>query len=109
MHPGKSHGLELVEKVVEDAKGVGAVDAGQHRGVAGDRKHFPGHLHHDVVGITIRHEPGKRSSAGHAVAARIVDHDQVDAAGLLAFGRQPSAGAAADDGLSTANFRVQSI
>src|SRR5581483_1263501 len=40
---------------------------------------------------------GGRAAAGHAVAAGIVDDDEVDAARLLALGRQPGAGAAADD------------
>ena len=49
-------------------------------------QHFAGHLHHDRVGVAVGHHAGKRAAAGHAVAAGIVDDDQVDAAGFLAFG-----------------------
>ena len=87
--------------------GIGAVDAGQHRRPAHDREHFAGHLHDDRVGVAIGHQPGERAAPGHAVAAGIVDHDQVDAAGLLAFGRQPGAGAAADDRLAPGRHRAK--
>ena len=72
-----------------------------------DRQHFAGHLHHDRIGVAIGHQPGERAAAGHAVAAGIVDHDQVDAAGFLAFGGQPGAGAAADDRLAAFDHLVK--
>ena len=44
--------------------------------------------------------PASEPRPGHAVAAGIVDDDEIDAAGLLAFGGEPGAGAAADDRLA---------
>jgi hypothetical protein len=44
--------------------------------------------------------PGQRAAAGHAEAARVVDDDEVDAAGLGALGGDAGAGAAADDRLA---------
>ena len=63
-------------------------------------QHLAAHLDHDLVGVAVGQEAGERAAAGHAVAAGIVDHDQVDAAGLLAAGREAGAGAAADDRLA---------
>ena len=76
---------------------VGAVDAGEDRRVADHRQHLDGHLLHDRVGVAVGEQPGGRAAAGHAVAAGVVDDDEVDAAGLLALGREAGAGAAADD------------
>ena len=50
---------------------------------------------------------GRGSLAGHAVPARVVDHDHVDAASLLALGRQAGAGAAADDRLAPGRHLVK--
>ena len=55
---------------------------------------------HDAVGVAIGHHAGERAAAGHAVAAGIVDHDQIGAAVFLAFGRNAGAGAGADDRLA---------
>ncbi len=64
-----------------------------------DRQHLERHLDDDLVGIAVGEQAGERAAPGHAIAARVVDDDQVDAAGFLAFGRKPRAGAAADDRL----------
>src|SRR6202008_1957402 len=48
-----------------------------------------------VLAIAIGHESGERAASGHAIAAGIVDHDEVDATGLFAFGRETGAGTAA--------------
>ncbi len=61
------------------------------------RQHLVRHLADDLVGVAVGEQAGERAAPGHAVAARVVDDDQVDAAGLLALGRQAGAGAAADD------------
>jgi len=66
-----------------------------------------GHVEHDVVGVAVGHQPGQRAAAGHAVAARVVNHDQVDTAGLFALGRQARAGAAADNGLAASDLVAQ--
>ena len=55
--------------------------------VADDRQHLAGHVHDDRVGVAVGHHAGQRPAAGHAEAARVVDDDQVDAAGLGALGR----------------------
>ena len=86
LHPGEAQHLQLIEEDVHVAEGIGAVDAGEHGRPSYDREHLAGHLQHDRVGVAIGHQPGERTAAGHAVAAGIVDHDQVDAAGFLAFG-----------------------
>ncbi len=65
-----------------------------------DRQHLARHLDDDLVGVAIGHQAGERAAPGHAVAAGVVDDDQVDAAGFLAFGGKPGAGAAADDRLA---------
>jgi hypothetical protein len=98
---------EPTEEVVGDHEGVGAVDAGEHRGARDHRQHLARHVQHDVVGVAVGEEPGERAAAGHAVAAGVVDHDQVDPAGLLALGRQPGARAPADDGLAAADHAAQ--
>ena len=61
------------------------------------------------VGVAIGHQAGERAAAGHAVAAGIVDHDEVDAAGFLAFGGQAGAGAAADDRLAARDHVVELV
>src|SRR3546814_17232338 len=86
-----------LEEAVEQAEGVGAVYAGQHRRVAGDRQHLVRHLHDDLVGIAVGEKAGTRAAAGHAVAPGIVDHDEGDAAGLLAIGRPAGSSADTDD------------
>ena len=65
-----------------------------------DRQHLARHLDHDRVGVAIGQQAGERAAAGHAIAAGIVDDDEIDAAGLLAFGGKARARAAADDRLA---------
>ena len=107
--PEKPIALQLVEEHVHEAERIGAVDAGEHRRVLHDRQHLARHLHHDLVGVAVGHQPGERAAARHAVAAGIVDDDEVDAAGLLALGRQPRAGAAADDRLAARHHGAESV
>ena len=97
LNAGKAQRFQLIEEDVDVAERIGSVDAGEHRCPGHDRQHFAGHLQNDRIGVAIGHQTGKRAATGHAVTAGIVDHDQVDPAGLLAFRRQPGAGAAADD------------
>ena len=100
LHAGEADRLHLVEEHVHQAERIGAVHAGEHRRALHHRQHFGRHLHHDRIGVAIGHQAGERAAPGHAVAAGIVDDDEVDAAGLLALRRQPGAGAAADDRLA---------
>ena len=100
--PEKPSAISALQELVGDHERVGAVDAGQHRRVLHHRQHLVRHLADDLVGVAVGQQARQRAAAGHAVAARVVDHDQVDAAGLLALGRQAGAGAAADDRLARA-------
>ena len=54
-------------------------------------------------------KPGQRTASSHAVAARVVDDDEIDAAGLFAFGRQAGAGASADDGLAAGDHAAKLV
>ena len=62
-----------------------------------------------VVGVAIGEQAGKRAAAGHAVSARVVDDDEVDAARLLALRRQAGARAAADDRHPIADHGLESV
>ena len=107
--PGEAHRLELVEEHVHQAERVGAVDAGKHRRVLDHGQHLGRHLDHDLVGVAVGQQPRERAAAGHAVAPGVVDHDEVDAAGLLALGGQAGAGAAADDGLAAGDHGLELV
>ena len=100
LHAGEAEPLSCVEEDVHQAERVGAVDAGEHGRALDHGSTSARHLDHDLVGIAIGHQPGERAAAGHAVAAGVVDDDEIDAAGLLALGGEAGAGAAADDGLA---------
>ena len=69
---------------------------GLHGRLPHDGEHLAGHVDDDLVGVAVREQAGERAAAGHPVAARVVDDDQVDPAGLLAFRREAGARAAAD-------------
>ena len=75
--------------------------------VPDDRQHLARHVDDDRVGVAVRHQPRERAAAGHAVAARVVDDDQVDAAGLGALGREPGARAGADHRPAARDRRLQ--
>ena len=109
LHAGEAEVLQLAQEGVEEEEGVGAVDAGEDRGVADDGEHLGGHLLDDLVGVAEGEEAGGGAAAGHAVAAGVVDDDEVDAAGLLALGREAGAGAAADDGLARGDEGLEAL
>ena len=67
------------------------------------------HLDDDLVGVAVGEHAGERTAARHAVAARVVDDDQVDAARFLALGGQAGAGAAADDGLAARDHAAKLV
>ena len=52
-------------------------------------QHLAGHFLDDRVGIAVGHQARHRAPSGHAEPAGVVDDDQVDPAGLLAFGLMP--------------------
>jgi hypothetical protein len=61
--------------------------AREHRRSLHHRQDFPRHVDDDGIGVAIGQQTGERAAAGHAIAAGIVDHDQVGPAVFLAFGR----------------------
>ena len=97
LHAGEADLLDLPEEVGHDAERIGAVDAGQHRGVLDDREHLVGHLHDDGIGVAVGEQPGQGTATGHAEASRVVDDEQVDAAGLGGLRRDTGTGASPDD------------
>ena len=107
--PEKPSAFSWSRKTVHAPERVGAVDAGQHRRAPDHRQHLGRHLDHDLVGIAIGEKAGERAAAGHPVAAGVVDHDQVDAARLLALGGKPGAGAAADDRLAARDHGAEPL
>ena len=107
--PEKPRSISRCRNCVGDHERVGAVHAGQHRRVLHHRQHLVRHLADDLVGVAVGEQAGERAAPGHAVAARVVDDDQVDAAGLLALGRQAGAGAAADDGLAGGDLGAEAV
>ncbi len=74
-----------------------------------DRKHLADHVHDDGVGVAIGEQSGQRTAAGHAKAARVIDYQQVDAAGFGKLGAQAGAGAAADNRLATLHLGAKAI
>ena len=108
LHSGKANPLQLRQEDLRHVERIGGIDAGQHRRVLHHRQHFAGHVDDDLVGIAVRQESGERTPSGHAVATGVVDHDQIDAAGLLPFGRQPGAGSPAHDGHASVDHVAES-
>ncbi|MHC2653915.1 hypothetical protein ACVMHY_006494 [Bradyrhizobium barranii subsp. barranii] len=100
LHACETERLQLVQEDVHVAERIRAIDASEHWRFGHDGQYFAGHLQHDGVGVAISHQSCERAAAGHAIAAGIVDDDEIDATGFLALGRQAGAGAAADDGLA---------
>ena len=100
---------QLFEEESGDDERIGAVDAGEDRRLLHDREDLVGHLLDDLVGVPVREEPRGAAASGHPVAARVVDDQQVDAAGLFAHGREARAGAAADDRLAARDLLAESF
>ncbi|MGY4331716.1 hypothetical protein ACVWWG_006133 [Bradyrhizobium sp. LB7.2] len=107
--PGEAERLQLIQEKIHVAERIGSVDACEHWRPGHDGQHFAGHFQHDGVGVAVSHQSRERAAAGHAVATGIVDDDEVDTAGLLAFGRQAGACAAADDGLAAPGHVAESF
>ncbi len=106
--PLKPMRLQLVEEDGHQAERVGAADAGEHRRLAHDGQHLARHVDDDRVRVAVGHHPGQRAAAAHAVAARVVDDDEVGAARLGALRREARAGAGADDRVARRELRSQS-
>src|ERR1700687_4939543 len=100
LHPGEAERDQPLQEVGRDHERIGAVDPREHRRPFHHREHLAGHVDHDVVRVAVGHQARQGPAASHAVPARVVDHDQVDAARLLALGGEAGARAAADDRLT---------
>ena len=81
----------------------------EYRCVAHDGQNFTGHLHNDGVRVAIGHETSQRSSSGHAVAAGVVDDDEIRLCSFSALGGDPCARTTADDGNSRRTTRLPSL
>ncbi len=73
------------------------------------RQDLVGHLLDDLVGVAVSEQAGGAAAAGHPVAARVVDDQQVDAPRLLADRREAGAGAAADDRLAAGDLLAEAV
>ena len=109
LNAGEAQRPKLFEEESGDDERIGPVDAGEDRCLLDDREHLVGHLLDDLVGVPVREETRGASAAGHPVAPRVVDDQQVDAARLLAHGGEPGAGAAADDRLAARDLLAESL
>ncbi|KGD18234.1 hypothetical protein DO70_4478 [Burkholderia pseudomallei] len=107
LHAGKPEPRQLVEERVEIAERIGAVHAGEHGRRFDDGQHLARHVDDDLVRVAVREQPRERAAPGHPVAARVVDHDEIDAARLFAFRGQARSRAAADDRLAARDGRAQ--
>jgi hypothetical protein len=59
-------------------------------------EHLASHVDDHLVGVAVSHETGKRAPACHAITTRVIDNDEVYAAGFLPFSGYASTGAASD-------------
>ena len=97
LDPGEPDLLDLAQEDRHEPERIRAADAGEDGRRPGDREHLARHLHHDRVRVAVGQQARERPPACHPVAARVVDDEEVGAAGLRALRRQPRAGAGADD------------
>ena len=67
----------------------------------------PAHFVDDLVGVADGQVARDGGDAVHAVAAGVVDHDEVRAALFLQARDQPRAGGAGDDGLAPFDFLMK--
>ena len=104
LHAGKADRLDLIEKDVHQAKRIRPTDPGKHRRFADDGQDFLRHLHDDAVRIPVGHHPRKRPATRHPKPTRVVDDNEIDAAGLLTLGRQTRTRPAADNRCTGGNL-----
>src|SRR5262249_26290459 len=107
LHAAEARVFHLAQEAFHDAKRIGAAHARQHRRLFDYGEHLAGHVHDDLVGVAVGHHAREAAATGLPEAAGVVDDDQVDAAGLGAFGADAGAGAAADDRLARRHLRLQ--
>ena len=109
LHAREASPPHFFEKELHHPERIGAADARQHGSLRDDRQHFAGHIHHDGVGITVGHHPRQRAAPAHPKSAGVVDHDQINPAGLFEFCTETGPGPATEDRLASGDFGFQSI
>src|SRR5690606_13237918 len=80
LHAAKAGRVDIAQKELHHAEGIGAADACEDWRVLDDGNHLAGHVHHNGVGVAVRHHAAQRAAASHAKAAAVVDDQEVDAA-----------------------------
>lgn len=107
LHSGEAHIGKLAQEQRHAAERIGPAHTGQYRRGFDDRQHFARHVDDNRIGVAIGQQAGKRSAPGHAVAAGIVDDDEICAARLRALRRKPGACSGADDGAPFLNLAAK--
>ena len=97
LYAREAHVDKGIEVVVHDAERIGSADSSENRGVFDDGEDLTGHLEDYRVGITVWHQARQRSSPRHAVAARVVDNDQISATRFGELRRETDSGARSND------------
>lgn len=100
LNAGEAQRLQFAQKAIADHERIGAADSRQDRRVSHRGQHLERHLFDDLIRIAVRHHPGQRPAPRHAKPARVVDHDQIDPARLLAFRTDARTGSATNDRLA---------
>jgi len=103
----EAHRLQLAQEDGHQTERIGAVDAGQDRCVAHHGQHLARHVHHDGVGVSVGEDSGHAAAPCHAVAARVVDDNQVHAALLDELGRDSRARSGSQQGAARLYLRAQ--
>src|SRR5690606_36746986 len=76
-------------------------DDGQHLALA--------HVLDDLVGVAVGQQAGQAAVPRHAIAARVVDDDEVCPTGLGELRRDARARSRADDGAASFHFAVEAF
>ena len=106
---GEAERAKLLEEEPGDDERVGPVDAREDRRVLHDGQDLERHLLDDLVGVAVGEKARGAAAAGHAVAAGVVDDQQVDAARFLALRGEAGARAAPDDRLAAGDLLAESL
>ena len=104
LHAVEALCLELTEVNVHNTEGVGTADARKNGGVLDNGKDFCTHLNDYLVCVAVGKQTGKRTAAGHAVAAGVVDYEHIRTARLAALSGDTGTGADADKDLTVFDF-----
>ena len=110
VHATEAHVFDLAQPMPHAAAGIGGMDAADHGDFVDDGQHFKfTDLHGDGIRIAIRHETSGRAVTRHAVAAGIVNDDQIRAAFFNELRADARASSSGNDRFAFAKGVVQSI